>query len=566
MLSLQNFKEMIPAAILARGLSYYNGGQVVSLDHPDDQTWLALVEGSETYDVEIVDTGEDGLLECSCTCPYEYGEHCKHVVAVLYAIEAEALAEAAKPGKKGKKAPTPQEQLRKLLKDVSREQLIEVVLEKAKYDKQFALNLVIQFDKGTGDAEDYGRIVRSILDANKGRHGYIEYRDAINASHQLNRLINRAASLVEQGEIDQAIALYQALIEGVGEGAGNADDSSGSLGSIVGAVVNALGEMLDDLSPDQRATLYKFMLRASQIDWLRWTDASTDMLSIAGMLVDTDEQQADYFEKLDASSHGDTTYSDVEDDEFVSFLSSRHTAQDLKRAVIERRKGKAAAIAFMESHLDNDAFRRATIERRVAEGKLDEAQWLAEEALAKYEKTQWAGLVRDYRAILLNIAVRRGDKGSIKLIARRSYLESGDKESLAALKAAIPADAWYQERDSLIRAMERTDAHWLTTFLAGEGLWEEVMLCAQARGLNGVSQYLNELDKRFPDRMADLYEKHVLSSLKNASMRTEYEAACNLLKRLKAMPGQSVRLASIVAHLQSTYPRRRALLDELKKV
>jgi len=72
-------------AVFDRGENYYQDGHVQQLDRFDDLI-TASVEGSRLYDV-TVEFGGRGL-DTRCTCPFDGGGDCKHVVAVLLDIAA----------------------------------------------------------------------------------------------------------------------------------------------------------------------------------------------------------------------------------------------------------------------------------------------------------------------------------------------------------------------------------------------------------------------------------------------------------------------------------------------
>ena len=80
-------KEMIRALAnaksFARGRSYASDGAVSDLLRRGDRL-TAEVEGSEfdPYQVSIRLHG-DGVTDAHCTCPYDWGGYCKHIVAVL---------------------------------------------------------------------------------------------------------------------------------------------------------------------------------------------------------------------------------------------------------------------------------------------------------------------------------------------------------------------------------------------------------------------------------------------------------------------------------------------------
>ena len=79
-----SFEEDIHAIVLERGHDYFKRGHV----HDLQQTaagWKAVVKGTQDYEVTL--NGVDGLEAWICNCPHDHGPVCKHVAAVLYAIQ-----------------------------------------------------------------------------------------------------------------------------------------------------------------------------------------------------------------------------------------------------------------------------------------------------------------------------------------------------------------------------------------------------------------------------------------------------------------------------------------------
>lgn len=83
-----DWREEFTPHIFARGKKYFEEGRVSRIQR-DRNTYLATVEGTEDYEVEIV-LCEDGIDAMLCSCPYaQNGENCKHMAAVLLAMEQE---------------------------------------------------------------------------------------------------------------------------------------------------------------------------------------------------------------------------------------------------------------------------------------------------------------------------------------------------------------------------------------------------------------------------------------------------------------------------------------------
>ncbi len=76
-----------------RGLDYYRSGRVRNLTETEPGVWHADVRGSKIYHV-CADKRERLIMDCTCPL-WRTGRPCKHMAAVLYAIDAE---NAKKPG------------------------------------------------------------------------------------------------------------------------------------------------------------------------------------------------------------------------------------------------------------------------------------------------------------------------------------------------------------------------------------------------------------------------------------------------------------------------------------
>ena len=84
---MKSWKDWFQPHILERGRAYFDEGRVSDLEYAADG-YTALVTGTEEYAVEIL-TEKDSVEDMICDCPYaEDGNACKHMAAVLFAIDA----------------------------------------------------------------------------------------------------------------------------------------------------------------------------------------------------------------------------------------------------------------------------------------------------------------------------------------------------------------------------------------------------------------------------------------------------------------------------------------------
>ena len=84
MMTLSNFENFVPPHIWMRGEEYFESGAVTELEETEPGEWIAQVEGTKDYEVEVSIEGKE-IVYWDCDCPYD-GDICKHVVAVILAI------------------------------------------------------------------------------------------------------------------------------------------------------------------------------------------------------------------------------------------------------------------------------------------------------------------------------------------------------------------------------------------------------------------------------------------------------------------------------------------------
>ena len=88
---IERFLALVPAQTRKRGRAYHAQGQVHSLECVEpDQHYVAIVRGSEAYEVSL--EFADNVWMSECSCPMEYD--CKHAVAAMLELQEQALADA----------------------------------------------------------------------------------------------------------------------------------------------------------------------------------------------------------------------------------------------------------------------------------------------------------------------------------------------------------------------------------------------------------------------------------------------------------------------------------------
>ena len=88
-LSEETIGGLATAESFARGRDYFDDGAVSDLLRRSDRL-TAEVEGSEFEPYQVsIRLHDGGVADAHCTCPYDWGGYCKHIVAVLLKLADE---------------------------------------------------------------------------------------------------------------------------------------------------------------------------------------------------------------------------------------------------------------------------------------------------------------------------------------------------------------------------------------------------------------------------------------------------------------------------------------------
>ena len=132
-MTLTNFESDVERKIVERGLDYYRSGDVKKLEKVSENEFSAVVFGSEKYGVYVKLNGE-AVVEHDCNCPYDWGNVCKHRVAVFYAIRSGNFSDTG-------------DKLNSLLENLHNSALRRFVSNLLKKDRRFRQEFLREFDE-----------------------------------------------------------------------------------------------------------------------------------------------------------------------------------------------------------------------------------------------------------------------------------------------------------------------------------------------------------------------------------------------------------------------------------
>ena len=563
MLSLSNFEETIDPVILERGREYYYSDAVSELRESEDHSWSALVAGTRHYEVEITEI-KNGELLCICDCPYDYGPVCKHITAVLFAIQDIKDKENQKiAGSKRKKRKSRYDRAREILEKMERDELIEALGDLSDNDPAVANLIIARYSTEENSKKSYVRLVKDALKLGMGRGGFIDYHGSSRAASGVQKILDRAEKETERGNLQDAVTIYQAVVETIVAVIMNADDSNGELGFCIDFALKRLGTSSQALPEKLQQHVFEYCLFEAQkekyADW-NW---EWDLAAVAGNLVRTEEQRKQLFALLDQMAP-EPEYGGP--DRKYSAKHDRENADRIRLSVIERLDGEENVREFLGERISNDYFRERMIELCIDRGELAEARRLCEDRILQSKDRSWH-LDETFYKLLLGIAQKEGNKQEIVSTAVTLLLRTGSSGYLDVLREVVPEERWLSFREDLVQKLEKSMfyPYVLAKLYVQEGLWEQLMELMEKEGWPVSEQYHEYLEPRFPDRVSAVYEGIVWKLLEEKVNRKGYRQACWFIRRMKKL-GEVDQADLLVEALRKEYKNRPALLDELGKL
>lgn len=564
-ISFSNFETEVDTAVLARGRDYYEAGRVTALEETEGG-WTATVLGSVPYQIVVADEGEENLL-LSCTCPYDRGPVCKHLVAVLLIIRARDGGEPGDGREEGGETLKPTAtagKLRAALQDLPRETLLALLVELGANNPQYGHMLLARYGPPPRMKMEAVASVQDALALGENRKGFIDYWGAAEAARAVDALSDQAARLVEAGESARAVSIYQAVLEEVLPAMTHADDSMGALGGTIDWALVGLRSAGQALSPDARVSLFDYCLaQATSPPYAEW-DWRWDLAQISADLTITQGERTRLFATLDKMAEQRAQTAPRHFRERLAGMDEER-ADKIRLTVIARQGDDETVVTFLQARLDQASFREALARHYLQRSELVAARALCEAWLAEPDSAD----PRDRRAfleILLQIALAEDEREEIIGRAEALLLETGDFAYYDRLRQTIAADKWVEFADALLEKAAEDRARYLVLpgLCIREEQWERLLAYVQANP-SALRSYREYLEPRFPEEVGAIYERLVWHTLGGRPERKAYQKACGYLQRMQQL-GLEERAAALAREVVEVYPRRRALKEELERL
>ena len=548
---MESWKDYFEKRILDRGRSYYNNGAVQNL-RKTAEGYEAYVSGTVRYEVEI--EMENGKVEyMSCDCPYaDSGENCKHMAAVMYAIEKQENGTIELNGKSGRNKQTAKENLQDIVDSIPEAELRDYVYSLAKDNK--SIENYIRINHGSSIDAEYMKNLKKDLRAIIRRYsndGFIAWEDAFDYISDVEDFMKiNIEGLIDKNFLMEAFELTNCVLDKITNQP--MDDSDGGIVAVAGDCKDywlEIMEKADDKSKDKMFRWFNNKLMKNQLD-----DFIEDVVYEFIMKNFAEEK---YLEKklalLDEF---------IKEDKF-SYNYSKYIGEKLK--IMQKLNYPAEQInLYKERYWKLPEIRKVVFDEYIAQEDWQKAIEILEES-KKLDEDNYLFMAR-YCKNLIELYKKVGNKKAYRKELTEFIFDScgNDLSLIYELKEDCTPEEWLSYREKILAGemLRETKLELLEKEGMYEELWQEIFERAE---LYEIDRYEKVLKKIFSERMLDLYVDYIRKNQIKVSNREQYSDLIKYLKKITLYSGGEKKAKEIAANWRDVFKRRRAMMDELNK-
>ncbi len=574
-MNLNNFVSYIDRVIYLRGDDYYENGHVKFVKETEANVYVAKVEGTETYTVNVKLDDSLNIVETLCDCPYDIGQFCKHQVAVFLALQEIKNCESEERIFKGKQSSNKEQEvgspkggedyeldIEQILSARTKEELIDFLVEISYEYKEVTQRIMLEFANGDNEEEllKAASLIHTYINNSSDRHGFVDYMNTDNAVYGAELVLEKAGVAIDEDNVLHAVNLILCAIREMVDLIQDADDSGGTIGAVIDNGFSCIDEIIEneEFSASEEIIIFENLMKeASHRRYDGWTDWRFNYLESASKLSDTTELR----NRLETYI---TIFLSKED---VNSWSGNYFAEkvhQIRYNMILHNDGEEKAMDFIEQNLQFSGFREMAIERAMQNKDYEHVIKLALDGEAKDKNMR--GLVNKWKGYRYNAYKLSGKLDEQRVVAM-DFIMDGSFNYYKELKNTYGKDEWAEIYLKIILSLGSQNiniSNIYTDILIEEGEKEKLLDYVKNRP-SSVESYYKHLIPEFKEEVYELFIKYIEQTASRASNRKSYQGVCAIIRNLKKAGGKEQAL-EITQKLYNIYAKRPAFRDELTRV
>jgi uncharacterized Zn finger protein len=556
----------------ARGEAYFAEGRVVTLEERSGKI-VALVEGTDSYVVQLWQVDDELAYDCSCPIGRE-GDFCKHCVAVGLALLAARI-----PVRKSQDSPRLDislDAVRRDLEGESKAALVDLIVERAAADPslldQLRLRVAKRRHRGSVDIPAIQGVLRRAITP----RGFLSRREVGRYVNEIHGVIDPLEALIQEGKDVAAIELVEYALEQVEQAMGSVDDSDGDLSGVLERLQELHHRACKQARPDPVALakrLFEWELRSPWEVFFGAAVRYADVLGPKGLAEyrRLATERWDTVPSLEPGQRGRDEYGGRFRITTIMRTLARQ-AGDVEAEAQVLQRDLSSAYCFLEI---------ATLYQQA--GQDDQALAWAEKGVAAFPRQT----DRRLRQFLAEEYHRRERHQDAMELAWAAFCELPSLQEYKQLKAhAERAKAWPEWRDKALAAIRAqiaenrrkaknpawgplTDNSLLVEIYLAEGdpeaAWEEA-LAGDCSALLWLA-LAERRERAHPEDALPIYKRQLQITLAMTN-NAAYETGIHLLHKIRAVMGrlgQKESFAAYLASVRAAFARKRNFIRLLEE-
>ena len=533
-MEFDGWEGLFDEIILKKGKDYFDSGCVEHLSvkqrEADADVW-----GTHLYHVRIKWNNRK-ITAMQCDCPYD--DDCKHMVAVLYALQS-----VKEP--QNKKAEI---SLEKLVASADAKAVKKFLLEVLKDDEELALrfkNSLAPQEKKI-DITPYVNRAKKIAQISARDYGWLDTGYFYEHVKEIDRIFaNDLPFLLERKQFMPASELVTKVFDAFT----GINDEEGDLYVLANACSDQIKKILE--SNDEESAEFLFDWCVENIEGDLESNSTPMYEAVYDLFHECFEEGAIAERKL----------------EYIKSMAERNPSFWMCTyldALLGRGTPWEEIAAFCKKRLQTpnvlDWYKNHCIQR----GEIEEAIRILEHGCAFAAKDSWKQL--GYRQELKDLYAQKGDKEKelemLWWLVEENLHKTSRLYLLNELRPFYDAEDWKQKREKVFASAlsfemcELLQAEKLTDRLLPEVL--------KLRAVGDIVKYAGDLEDN-AQSLLDRCEQILQGNMRMANSRNAYMYCVDDLMLLKKIKGGSKLITKLVSEWTVTYKRRSAMLEVLRK-
>lgn len=525
-------KNLCTAVSFQRGLSYYLKGRIKSISVHGCKI-NAVVIGNFEYKVTILEHSDN--LDCRCTCQYDYGGCCKHIVAVLL--------HAYKKPQTMKKT---YDKINDVLAGITPAQMKKFLTNEMENDIELLDRFTNMIGKDTGTIDYYSKVDAMYQNA-IGRGGLVEYGIEVN----FDQITEMAQQCRKRRDYEEAIRIYREMSETIAKNMGIVDDSDGYYGMCFSDAIHSMETCMNKQKDPQ--------IRQQYISYL-----------FKRFMLKDPDYFADYYE--DALYALCTFREDFAYLEEILDPNIPNTIPNYKRRWT--RHYDAVRLIMMKVHILAKTRRNDSLDNLLARHYRESHELCIRfiQRLAKSDTKMALQIAEEGMKLFPHIE-------EIAKIAHGLYKKTEPRYLKSLHRLFMHNNKWTYYNELKSRSTDWGDElASIISELRGEGHHDVMVEVFLREGMNDMAletvlkhkslqfleMYHNKLCTLYPQEYHTAYKEGIDKIARAAGNRSDYRRVKERLRKMKSVPDHKKEFNEFVDFLRNRHPRQPAFLDEIK--